>query len=272
MVWLAPEGWKHVRPVQHVSVPGETLTVMTMNARFGGCDPAAVAREAVACGADVVVVQEFTGALEPELDAALAEYPHRVRSARSDAYGQAIYGRRPLIAPETQAGVDGVNDHPRVSAVVRLDGCLVRISNVHLVSPISVERVLGQRLEAASLAADAKHRVADRGASGQELLLVGDFNATADGPIIGAFLDAGLFDGWAQTERGRGGTWPAQGIASHLGRFRIDNLLHSDGLACVACGVGGTTGSDHLPTWARYVRACDREPTASVGDRGKGVK
>jgi endonuclease/exonuclease/phosphatase family metal-dependent hydrolase len=86
-------------------------------------------------------------------------------------------------------------------------------------------------------------------------VLAGDFNGTTDGHILGPVLAAGMVDSWHQGAGGRGGTWPVDvPVLSALGKVRLDNLLHSDGLVCVAAGIGGKTGSDHLPTWARYAR------------------
>lgn len=252
-VWLVPEGWKFVRPIGDAKEANgrETLTVVTMNVCFGSSSIAAIEREVAACGsggADVVVFQEFTPSLGRELKGKMAAYPYRVESAREDAYGQAVFSRWPLVGEAERRGVPG---RERITVGVRFDGGVVRVTDVHLVSPISVERILDQRRETVGLADEVRGGVAD--GSG-ERVLAGDFNATGDGAIIKAVLAAGVRDAWVEGAQGRGGTWPARDLRCLLGRVRIDHILHSDGLVCVGAGVGGWTGSDHLPTWARFVR------------------
>ena len=262
VVWLAPEAWKFVRPgAGGTSVAGrETLTVLSVNALYGRSSIEAIEREAAACGgggADVVVFQEFTPGLERALKFALRDYPHRVAMSRDDAFGQAVFSKRPFVGmPEVYATRPAWSVDPQISVVVEFDGGQVRVTNVHLYPPVGLSAVRGQRKQVMGMVEDVRRSLVAREGTGSgavERIVAGDFNGTPDGHIVQAVTSV-LIDSWAQGARGRGGTWPADGVLSGLGKIRIDNLLHTSGLECVAAGLGGETGSDHLPTWARYVR------------------
>lgn len=261
-VWLVPEGWKFARPAPGVGVGAgagagqETLTVISVNALYGRSSIEAIEREAVACGADVVVFQEFTPGLEGALRMALRDYPHRVAMARDDAFGQAVFSKRPFVGtPEVYPTRPRWSSDPQISVTVEFDGGLVRVTDIHLYPPVGLSAVSEQRRQVVGLAEDVRASLLIKDVAGRrvERIVAGDFNGTPDGHIVKAITPV-MVDSWAEGSRGRGGTWPADGVLSGLGKIRIDNLLHSGGLVCVAAGVGGETGSDHLPTWARYVR------------------
>lgn len=259
-IWLAPEAWKWT-PSSVEGVAGDrTLTVLSVNALYGRCSVEAIDREARACDADLVVIQEYTPALEVFLRPVLARYPHRVEMARDDGFGQGVYSRLPFVGEARVYPREGGarwSSQPQITVDVRFDGGLVRVTDVHLLSPVGLSVIAEQRREALGLAHEVRATLSGTGAHGRrfERVLAGDFNATTDGHLLRPLLAAGMVDSWRQAERGRGGTWPVDvPLLSALGKIRLDNLLHTDGLVCVAAGVGGATGSDHLPTWARYAR------------------
>lgn len=257
-VWLVPEAWKW-RTSGGTSVPaGEQLTVLSVNALFGRSSVEAIDREARACDADVIVVQEYTPELEKLLRPVLGRYMYRAEMARDDGFGQGVFSRLPFAEePRVYPSSPKWSQQPQTTVCVRFDGGLVRVTDVHLLSPVGLSVIAEQRREAAGMAEDVRASLLLKGSDGRrvERVLAGDFNGTTDGHILAPLLAAGMVDSWHQAEGGRGGTWPV-GVAvlSSLGKIRLDNLLHSDGLVCVAAGVGSETGSDHLPTWARYAR------------------
>lgn len=253
VVWLAPEGWKFVRPVpgRAGGVSGRpTLTVLSINALYGHASLEAIEREAAVCGADVVVFQEYTPDLAVALKSALRDYPHRLEMPRDDAFGQGVFSRRAFVrAGEVYPSDPRWSGDPQISVWVEFDGGVVRVTDVHLFPPVGLGAVAEQRRSVRGLMADVDASVS----RGEDRIVAGDFNGTPDGHIVGA-LSGTMVDSWAESSRGRGGTWPVGGVLGSLGKIRIDNLLHTRGLICVETGVGGETGSDHLPTWARYVR------------------
>lgn len=111
--------------------------------------------------------------------------------------------------------------------------------------------VMDQRQQAVDLSTFVRDHLQAPNAT--PMILAGDFNCTPRGHHVQAILDAGAVDAWATTRRRRGGMWSATGLAQHLGLVRIDHLLHTPGVRCVDAGVGGKTGSDHLPTWGTFV-------------------
>ncbi|MFT3687185.1 MAG: endonuclease/exonuclease/phosphatase family protein [Phycisphaerales bacterium] len=276
LVWLAPEGWKLVRPLNGAGAVGgkPTLTVLSVNALYGRSNATLIELQAEMCKADVVVFQEYTPKLAAELKLGMKSFPHRVEMSRDDAFGQGVFSRTPFAKPpEIYPSSPRWSVDPQISVWVEFDGGLVRVTDVHLLPPVGLSALAEQRRQVSGLAADVRSSLAaESGASVRvERIVAGDFNGTPDGHIVGA-LNTTMADSWADSSHGRGGTWPTDSPLSKLGKIRLDNLLHTDGLACVASGVGIETGSDHLPTWARYVRAPAREPTASVGSREKGAK
>jgi len=260
LVWLAPEAWKWRHAEVEKPASEATLTVLTVNALYGRSSVEAIDREALACDADVILIQEYTPALEVFLRPVLARYPHRVEMARDDGFGQGVFSRLPFAGEARVYPRDGGerwSSQPQITVDVRFDGGLVRLTDVHLLSPVGLSVIAEQRREALGLARAVGASLSGAAGGGErvERVLGGDFNATTDGHLLRPLLEAGMVDSWRQAERGRGGTWPADvPLLSALGKIRLDNLLHSEGVVCVAAGVGGSTGSDHLPTWARYAR------------------
>lgn len=263
-VWLLPEGWKFVRPVNGPPADGQaTLTVLSMNVCFGRSDLDAVMREVTASGgdagggADVVMFQEYTAAFAKSIDERLSAYPYRAEAPRDDAFGQAVFSKRPFVGePELFPRSDVLDGRPRITVGVDFDGGLVKLTNVHFSSPTSTAKRVDQRREALELGAIARAASVETDGSGTrvERIFAGDFNATSEGSIMKAVASGVLTDAWEESSRGRGGTWCAEGWYGYFGYLRIDNQLRSEGLVCVGSGVGEYTGSDHYPTWSRYVR------------------
>lgn len=258
--WLAPEAWKYVRTTGAQGAAGrQALTVLSVNALYGRASGEAVEREAGACGADVIVFQEYTPEMQRDLKGRLAAFPHRVEMSSDDAFGQAVFSRRAFVRPpEVYPKRPRWSIDPQISVWLEFDGAPVRVTDVHLVPPVGLGALAEQRREVAGLAQDVAGTLIEEGRR-VERIVAGDFNGTPDGHIVGAMRGV-MRDSWADSSRGRGGTWPVHPTLGKLGKIRIDNLLHSDGLVCIASGVGGETGSDHLPTWARYIRAGASEP------------
>lgn len=255
VAWVHGDVWQLVRPLEVQAAEGRaTITVLSANVLYGRSDPAKIAAEARACNADVIVIQEYHPMIAAKLAATLREkWPFVVEQPQDDAFGQAVFSRLPFVGqvrlkprgvPETStAWMD-----PHMQAQVEVGGRVVTVTNVHLFPPV-LSGVKLQRRQAFELSQAARDVWAK---DGTLHIVAGDFNCVPDGHHVRAMLDAGLADSWSAVRRTRGTTWSTFGLKPYIAPIRIDHLLHGPGLTCIAAGVGGETGSDHLPTWARY--------------------
>jgi endonuclease/exonuclease/phosphatase (EEP) superfamily protein YafD len=260
VLWLSGDIWPLVRPLSlpGVSAAEKTLTVYACNMLYGRSDPAEIARQARAvgpAGADVIVIQEYTNSTAAAVRAALADWPHVYEEPREGPFGQAVFSRLPFAEkpapwPSGLNVSSGVWTDPQIAFGVKVGSSVVRIVNIHIYPPLP-GMVMDQRQQAVDLSAFVRDHLQAPNAS--PMILAGDFNCTPRGHHVQAILNAGAIDAWATTRRTRGGTWSALGLKQHLGQIRIDHLLHTQGVRCIDAGIGGKTGSDHLPTWGTFV-------------------
>jgi endonuclease/exonuclease/phosphatase (EEP) superfamily protein YafD len=207
------------------------------------CDNAAGrpnAREALASGADVVVLQELTEAhLESiRAEGVLGAYPHTLVDARGGAFGSAILSKLPLVASR----LDDLAGLPMTRATLEVDGRTLDLINVHTLSPMSSEN-FGQRDRQLDALADLA-----AGSGGRPTLMVGDFNANRWHPAFRRLLDTGLHDGHEQVGRGLARTWPNGSVAPTFAL--LDHVLLSRSVTAVSVREGTGRGSDHRPVVA----------------------
>lgn len=229
-----------------------TLTVLSVNLLYGRADATRLAREIERVQPDVIAFQEYTrdsaGAL---VDLLGPSFPHRYEHARDDAFGQAVYSRLPFTAQPRAFPADpsGPWNDPQICATVEFAGYAVAVMNIHLVPPTSAEWFTRQRRDTARLAALAARELS----AGGTMIIAGDFNAVPQSRNLAAMRMAGMNDAFAEAGSGRGSTWPRTSWLKILPGVRIDHVLHGSRLECIDAGVCGDIGSDHRPTWARFV-------------------
>jgi endonuclease/exonuclease/phosphatase (EEP) superfamily protein YafD len=269
LAWWSPDVWRALRAGGPVPARQgqDTLTVMTCNVLYGRADAHAVAADARRIGADVVLVQEVQRDSADDLARALSDYPHVFSRPRADAFGQAVFSRRAFVGqpdslPELLRAHWEAEGPPQLACRVALDGRALTLVNVHIYPPVP-GAVRQQRTQAHALGQFV--RAHTRTHEDESLILAGDFNCVPLGHHVQAVVRAGVVESWAQVRRGRGGTWPANGLLQHLGQVRIDHLLATPELIVLDAGVEGSHGSDHRATWARYARRPSSTPApASV--------
>ena len=208
--------------------------VMVANVLVGGAEAGAVAEAVRAERPDVLALVELTPALAAALDETdLRELlPFRSLDPYPHPGGVGIYARSPLGAGRP---IGGTNLRCR-RAEVGLDGHRVGVFAVHAFPPRpGTTGRWHDDLEAVRVAA-AGHA--------HPLVVLGDFNATADHARFRALLDSRLRD--AHDARGRGlvRTWPALGPLPPL--LHLDHVLVSPDLAVLAVRERPIRGSDHL--------------------------
>lgn len=231
---------------------GPGLTVMSTNLMVGRAEPELLKAEIRRFNPDVILVQEFTPGARVWMDAALADYPHRVQEEREHPFGMAVYSRLPLDEVERYAFTARAEDEggfwseraPQIRCVVRVDGRGVVIQNVHTWPPVGGSLLAAQVEQVKELA---------RWAAGERrpVVVAGDFNATPLARSHGWLTGAGLVDGHAAAGRGGGATWPAHGRKAWLPGVRIDQVFAGGGAGFEWAEVGGRVGSDHRPIAAR---------------------
>ena len=207
---------------------------MVANVLVGGATAGSVAAAVRAERPDVLALVELTPGLAAALDGTDLRQllPFRSLTPHPHPGGVGIYARRPLGG---SGQLDGTNLACR-RVEVGLDGQRVGILAVHAYPPRpgSTELWRGdlETVRAAAAAGQAR-----------PLLVVGDFNATADHASFRALMDSHLRD--AHQARGRGlvRTWPALGPLPPL--LHLDHVLVSPDLAVLAVHERTIPGSDH---------------------------
>lgn len=236
--------------------PGQsTLTVLSANLLFGRADARKLAGVVASTAPDVIVFQEYTHASAAFLQATLADqYPHRFEHARDDAFGQAVYSRLPFAgAPRAFPPGPGWSE-PQIRVEVEFDGMRVGIMNIHVMPPTSLSMIREQRDRTLALSRLVRDELAGA-ARGSALIVAGDLNATPESEALELLCAAGLNDAHADAGFGRGSTWPRDTWLKWAPGVRIDHVLASDSLRSIHSGVSADIGSDHRPTFARFVRA-----------------
>jgi endonuclease/exonuclease/phosphatase (EEP) superfamily protein YafD len=216
---------------------GPAFTVVTANLQFSNHDTRRFIDWLEEHPADLVVLQEVTGAWQRAL-LQVAGYEHRNFHVREDPYGLGVLSRWPVESFELQdlAG-DGL---PSLSGRADIEGQPLRFLGLHTHWPI-LPGLARQR-----------DRSLDNGATllrsaGGPAVALGDLNLTAYSPVFGQFLDAsGLRDvmngaRWQPTWMA--GFWPLA--------LRIDHVLVTPDLCVEHAEVGPSIGSDHRPVIAR---------------------
>jgi endonuclease/exonuclease/phosphatase (EEP) superfamily protein YafD len=217
--------------------PAAELRVLTLNALFGGADPAATVDAIRQLRVDVLAVQELTPGLVRGLArAGLAELlPFRHVDPDPGAAGAGLWSRWELTPLPSAAGLLFVAPSARITVAGR--PLIVRA--VHPVAPImgrqcDWHRDLG-RLRDAMMTAQA---------DGPQVV-AGDFNASRDHRPFRDILAAGFADS-ADIARRRpwpGFTWPANRRWPPL--MRLDHILVSPGITVSEARTVQIPGTDH---------------------------
>ena len=212
---------------------GRTLSLMTVNLRYGHGDPATVLRLAREHDVDVLSLQELTPAAARRIDAAgaRARYPYRVLEARPGAHGSGLLSRLPLRDVREPRNTP----HAMPQAHVAVPGAgTVLVKCVHTIPPLG-DDVPRWRNELSAL----PHATA----GGQLRILIGDFNATLDHHELRTLIASGYRDAADVVGIGLTGTFRA-GTRLPI-RIAIDHILADQRARVTAASVESVPGSDH---------------------------
>jgi endonuclease/exonuclease/phosphatase (EEP) superfamily protein YafD len=220
-----------------VSCDGPALTVATVNLQYSNLQHDRFLTWLGGHPADVIVVQELTGAWAKALSGS-GVHPHRFLLTREDPYGIGVLSRWPL---ESAGAIDLAGDGlPSLEGIVDIEGRRVRLLGLHTHWPVlpEVARMRDVALGgAASIARD----------SDLPVILLGDLNLTPDSPEFTRLLEESALRDVVSGRRWRptwqAGFWPLA--------LRIDHVLVSPQLCVESVEVGPSIGSDHRPVIAR---------------------
>lgn len=241
-----------------VRTPAPVVRVLVLNMHAGRDAAGADNLERVSAlvrrtEADIVLLQEVDSMTERSgrVDQ-LAElrrrtgYHGRFGSAlayQGGGYGLAVLARWPVTAagltrlpaaPAEERADGGVEPRAALHVAIRAPGGPMHVVNTHL-DPSADDR--WRRQEAAAVLALARGLAA----SGEPVLVGGDFNSTPESAVQAALRDGGLVDLWTACGGGDGFTFPASAPAR-----RIDYLFAVGKVsACRAATVLDDDASDH---------------------------
>ena len=222
-----------------------TLRVMSCNLLMVNKDTAPILAEIRAANPDVLLLQEYTDDWHAAFVAAgvTRDYPYHSFVTRDDSFGVALYSRLPFVAdvdnrlPLGRAGVE------QTRAVVRWAGRDVAVYNIHLLPPRRLDYTVDSRLQFAGL-------LEVLSAEKLPYVVGGDFNLTEHTPQHRDLAAVGARDANDLAGRGRGATWPVNGVFRYLPGLRLDHVYVGNGLTAVKCETGEGRGSDHRPVVA----------------------
>lgn len=221
----------------------QRLTIASANLLYSRADPEQFLSWLSEADVDVLVIQEWTPKAQQTLAPRLRErWPHAAESPRDDAFGQAVFSKRPFLQPARLYPPDAGFSEPQISFAVDLAGRALRITNVHLLPPVRLNLFAEQRRSAAALS-----RWAAAAAPDSPHILAGDFNAAPGSGTIKA-LTRQQFQ-LANAVRGglRSATWPDTGPLRFAPGVAIDHIIASPLLQVLDARVGPSIGSDHRP-------------------------
>lgn len=190
---------------------------------------------------DVIVAVEVDAKWDAALAAALAEdYPHHVRLPQENYYGMAIYSRLEIDdEPDIEHFVQ--EDVPSVHLTLRLrNGQPVRLHAMHPrpPEPLRNQDSAPRDAELVILGKDIGEKERD-----VPTIVCGDLNDVAWSFTTQLFLRLSrLLD----PRMGRG-QYSSYNAKSHIFRFPLDHVFHSDEFKLISLRVLEAVGSDHFP-------------------------
>ncbi len=240
------------------SPAGPHLRVLTWNVNWGCASPAVVVESLLRSGADVVCLQETTPAWEGFLRPGAAKtYPHMSFRHCGAAGGLACLAKAPFrelsLLPPTAGWF------PAWAIEAQTPVGAVQFLLVHLRPPLSERGGVGF-LGSAYFRTQDVRREEMEGFGGaidpsRPAIVLGDFNEGDRGNAVRWCIAHGMTDALAEYDR-KTDTWHWRTSLGTMER-RLDHILYSSHLDCIAASVLNCEGSDHLPVQAIFERRAE---------------
>ena len=245
IVWVSPDFFSRGAQSAHASDAKPTgLRIFNANLYCKNPDLEGMLGEIRAADPDVILLQEYSPRWYQafQTDEFFEHYPHRIFHIREDAFGIALYSKRPLLKQKKWF----VGDVPMLDVQTTIDQRPIRIINWHPLPPRNLEYVDVWRKQYAELF----ERIAG---DDQPLLIVGDFNATQHAACMEQLAEIGFLSAHESIGRGYAVTYPNG--TSRVPPIRLDHALMSRHWKAVQIQEGTGRGSDHKPLIADFVLA-----------------
>lgn len=207
------------------------LKVLNINVNASNRNFAAILDAIRTADADIVAVLELTPGLDDALNTLSTKYPYSYTLPATSNFGIGVLSRYPLTAQTlpllATKAIDGLVDLPTGT---------LRFIAVHLVPPIHGDFAQMRNRQLGELATLAR-------ASGEPLVVCGDFNLTPYSPFFGGFREQ---SGLTEARRGKGiaMSWPS--FMPLLG-VPIDHCFIGEPVSARSVERLERTGSDHYP-------------------------
>lgn len=239
----------------HEADPGASLTVMTLNCRYGKADPQSIMDKVRAHQVDLLALQEVNSSLLEGLRSVGLEatLPYLVEGPRTDTDNggrNALFSRTRPVASQP-AGMD-LEASAVPLMVVGTTAGTVRLASVHPRSPQRGARQWGLGIERLALL-NGSRRPLTPGPSPEDAamqepaftIILGDCNANLHHPTFRAMLAAGgLRDASLSLGRGLHPTFPYR-LVGLPPMIEIDHILISQGIRVESMRTIGVPGTDH---------------------------
>lgn len=234
--------WGAVTDVDTAAAEGPSVSIYVANLRYDNATPEAQVEQALASGADVLVLAELTPQYAELLQAkgVDAAYPHQALIPQPDPSGKGIYSRLPFV--EEADRWFGEAQSPIVA--VPFGAQTLQIVAVHTYAP---NQQWGLDRWHRSMDALADY-MADEGLG--PTVVAGDYNAVRWHPPMRDLLATPFADAHEKVGKGLSSSWPAGGgpTGRLFGRFgpfaRLDHALVRD-VGVVSVEDLPAAGSDH---------------------------
>jgi endonuclease/exonuclease/phosphatase (EEP) superfamily protein YafD len=234
--------WGAVTQVDAAERTDESVSIYVANVRFNNATPEAQADQALASGADVLVLIELTPRFaeimqQKGVDSA---YPHQALIPQVDPSGEGIYSRLPFV----DQGDRWFGQAQSPVADVAFGDDALRVIAIHTYAP---NQQWGLDRWWQSMDALAEYMRSD---GLGPTVVAGDYNAVRWHPAMNDLLGTSFFDAHERVGKGLTSSWPAGGgltgrIFGRVGPFaRLDHaLVYGAGVASVEDRPAA--GSDH---------------------------
>ena len=263
LMGIGPTLFASLSPAKAPAPASSTMRLMSINVHLYNRNAASLLNTVRRAAPDVLVLQEYSQAIDDAVRGALAEeYTYQLRKPQAEnGDGWAVYSRRPRLAPiDTALQLDRSKRQARFA--VRLADKEVIVYALHLTSPQSMDKIGRNRAEVADL-------VELLATETKPVILAGDFNFTSSTANAAALRARGMRDTHDLAGQGRGSTWRFRKLplAYRLPGFRIDHIFVGPELTCTNARVLDIAGSDHRPILADIALAAKETPGAVASSR-----
>lgn len=232
-------------PAPAAGLDGLALTVMAVNVGSTGIDVQALVAEVRSRKVDVLALPELRQADLEKLDSAglAALLPGRALDVDGAGIGNALFARFPL--EQEHRVPDSMFDQSKAKAKIQGAARPVRFTAVHVVSPRLGYTPLwrAELRQLGELSRDARED--------GHVILLGDFNASADHREFRDLLSTGLTDAAQTAGKGLNPTWPTNSPAPAF--VALDHVLVTPGIEVADFQTITIPGTDHAAVVARLV-------------------